>query len=245
MAKILTPLLLAALAGGFGLYREGEADTASGGAAPSKGRSITMLDEKGNPSDRVVIFGEKQRMKKDYGVEDSNVFVQIDFDNGRTIKLLQYAGNLTEVAKGGTDDAKFAQVALDAMGHGLSQKLGDAGAGAESTDDAYESILEVAKRIDGGEWNKAAGEGGGSAKGSSELVKALVIVMGQPIEVIREFMPTLTAAEKTALRRTEPVQKAIEQLRADRKPTDKDAERAKADAAVLAKLQGAVAAVPA
>jgi hypothetical protein len=163
----------------IGILREGEpGDDGSKPGEPepevSKGRKILMDDG------RELTFTEKGKIQKSYGVKEGNVFALIDFDNSKSVEVLLPAGSLVEIAaqtvEGGasTTDAKLAKVALDAMGHGMVQKLGDAAAGAESTDDAFEAILEVAKRLSAGEWSKTReGSSGGSAKGASELVQAL------------------------------------------------------------------------
>jgi len=128
-------------------------------------RTIKMNDG------REVRFGEKTRMKKEYGVSDQGlIFCRIDFDNGESIEVLVDPNS---------------EVGQQALGHGLSQKLGDAAAGAESTEDAFEAVIEVAKQISAGKWNKAREGGGGSAKGASDLVIALAEVLGKEKETVR------------------------------------------------------------
>lgn len=184
----------------------------------SEARNIAMKDG------RTLAFGETQKMSKDYGNEaDGSVFVEINFDNGETVKL--------------SVDPTSA-IGKQALGHGLAQKLGDAASGAESTNDAYEAVLEVAARIAAGEWTKArtAGEGG-SAKGASELVEALVKVLGQPKDVVREMLAKLKQGDKLALRKTPAVAEVIEQIRAARAPSKAEKEKANAGASLLAALQ--------
>lgn len=224
MPRILTPSLLAASLRA-GLYRS--EDDASGGEG-SKSRQIAMDDG------RTLTFGEKTRIKKDYSRKGGNISCVIDFDNGKTIEVLMPLGSLAELADGGDT---LAQTTINLAGHGLSQKLGDAAAGAESTDDAYESILEVAARLNKGEWTKAKGEGGGSAKGSSELVQALVKVLGHPLDVIRQMMANLSAGEKMGLRRLPQVAAEIEAIRAARAPSKKDQAKVNEAANLLAALQ--------
>ena len=219
-------------------------DAGSDGSTPStesKGRSIQMDDG------RTIIFGEKTRLKKDYNQKDGNMSCVLDFDNGKTIEVLMPLGNLPEIAADESNPlAGLAKVSIQLIGHGLSQKLGDAAAGADSVDDAYEAILEVAARLNKGEWSKAKGEGGGSAKGSSELVQALVVVLGHDLNTIRQMMATLTAGEKMGLRRLEPVAAEIEKIRAARAPSKKDQAKADQAAALLNALKsGTVPAKPA
>lgn len=184
----------------------------------SESRSIAMKDG------RTLSFGEKQKMSKDYGVTDAGlVYVQIDFDNGETVRL---------------EIDPTSPTGLQAAGHGLSQKLGDSASGAESTNDAFEAVLEVASRVANGEWTKARATGDGtSAKGASELVEALVKVLSQPKEVVREMLSKLKQADKMALRKTPAVAQVIEALRAARAPSKAETEKAATGANLLAALQ--------
>lgn len=208
--KLLTPHLLRDEAGVDG------SDT-GGTSTTTKGRAIAMNDG------RTVIFSEKQKIKKDYGVkDDGNVFALIDFDNGQSVEVLI--------------DPK-SKVGLELCGHGTVQKLGDAAAGAETTEDAQEAVLEVAARLNAGVFNKEREGGGGSAKGASELVLALVEVMGQTKDEVRDTLSKLSASEKMALRKVKPVAEAIEKIKASRSPSKAEAEKVKEAEALLARLQ--------
>ena len=182
--------------------------------AKTESRKILMNDG------RVVEFGEKQRMDKNYGVTpDGLVFIQIDFDNAETIRV--------EV-----DPAS--KLGHDLMGHGASQKLGDAAAGAESTADAFEAVLEVAARLARGEFKKQSEAGaGGTAKGSSELIEAVMTVVNQTREVAREMLSKLDAADKRALRITPAIAAAIKVIQAGRAPSKVALEKAAAAEAQL------------
>lgn len=183
----------------------------------SEARNIAMKDG------RTLSFGETQKMSKEYGADAEGVFVEINFDNGETVRL----------SVDPTSD-----IGKQALGHGLAQKLGDAASGAESTNDAYEAVLEVAARIANGEWTKARAAGeGGSAKGASELVEALVQVLGQPKDVVREMLAKLKQGDKLALRKTPAIAEVIEKLRATRAPSKAEKEKANAGASLLAALQ--------
>jgi hypothetical protein len=225
------------LAQGARCFR-GEDEGDGSGATEAKGRKITMDDG------RVLDFGEKTKIQKEHGLKDGNVFARIDFDNGKTIEVVAYCGNLGEIAAYAGDDeaqketAKHAAATLMAVGHGLVQKLGDAAAGAESTDDAFESILEVATRFSKGDWKKAR-EGGGSAKGSSELVLALTEYLQQSKpettkDTVRELLSAVTPQEKAALRKLDPVAKIIERIKAERAPSAKEKDRLASAEALLA-----------
>jgi hypothetical protein len=226
-------------AGGQTFRDDSEPDgSGTGETTPAKpGRKITMDDG------RELTFSEKSKIQKEYGTDKGNVFARIDFDNGKTVTVIAYAGNLAEIAAGDSDEKAAATVALQAMGHGLVQKLGDAAAGAESTDDAFEAILEVANRFNKGEWNKNREGGGGSAKGSSELVLAMTEYMQKQNpdtqitkDTVRELLSNLSAGEKAALRKVPELAEIIERIKAERTPTAKDAAKVAAASALLAGL---------
>lgn len=179
-------------------------------------RTIKMNDG------REVRFGEKTRMKKEYGVSNQGlIFCRIDFDNGESIEVLVDPNS---------------EVGQQALGHGLSQKLGDAAAGAESTEDAFEAVIEVAKQISAGKWNKAR-EGGGSAKGASDLVIALAEVLGKEKETVRNLLANMSAAEKAMLRKVPDVLAVIQRIKAARGPAMVNAEKAAQAAALFDALK--------
>jgi hypothetical protein len=180
---------------------------------------VTMTDG------RQVEFGEKTKMKKEYGFDAATglVWCRIDLVNGEVVEIQ-------------ADPAS--DLGHQALGHGLSQKLGDAAAGADSVEDAFEAILEVAKRMANGEWTKTREGGGGTAKGSSELVQALCAVMGQDKETVRSMLAGLTAGDKAALRKVPEIATEIEKIKAAKAPSKSDAERVSKGAALLAALKG-------
>jgi len=185
----------------------------------SDSRTVEMRDG------RSVNFGEKQRMNKDYGVDGAGmVFCQIDFDNGETIRV---------------EVNPSTPIGQSACGHGLSQKLGDTAAGADTTNDAFEAVLEVATRISNNEWNKGRAEGGGSAKGASELVEALVVVLGKDKDTVRNMLVQLKQADKMALRKTPAIAAEIEKIKAARAPSKAEKDKAAVGADLLAALKTA------
>lgn len=189
---------------------------------PSNSKIVTMTDG------RQVEFGEKTKIKKDYWTDatTSLVHTRIDFSNGDTVTVV--VDPTSEIGRA-------------AVGHGISQKLGDAAAGAESVEDAVEAIVEVAKRIQAGEWNKTReGSGGGSAKGSSELVQALMVVLEKDKETVRTLMASLTAADKAALRKTPAIADEIEKIKAAKAPSKTEAERVAKGNDLLGALKSAL-----
>lgn len=201
-------------------FEETTEETTVEASFPAKS-TVTMTDG------RQVEFGERSKMKKEYGFAEETglVWCRIDFANGETVQV--------EV-----DPAS--EIGKLICGHGLSQKLGDAAAGADSLEDAFESVLETAKRISNGEWTKTR-EGGGSAgaKGSSDLVQALVVVLGQEKEVVRNMLAGLTPGDKRALWRVPEVATEIEKIKAAKTPSKTAAEKASRAAKVLDSLRSA------
>jgi hypothetical protein len=186
---------------------------------------VTMQDG------RQVAFGEKTKMKKEYGYDEATglVFCRIDFCNGETVE--SFIDPATPLGR-------------QAAGHGMAQKLGDAAAGADSVEDAFEAVLEISKRIANGEWTKTReGTGGGSAKGASELVQALVNVLGQDKETVRSMLAGLTAGDKMALRKVPDVAAEIEKIKAAKAPSKAEQEKASKGSALLAALKGETAPV--
>jgi hypothetical protein len=182
---------------------------------------VTMTDG------RTVEFGERTRMKKEYGfsAETGLVWCRIDFANGEVVQI--------EI-----DPAS--EVGHQALGHGLSQKLGDAAAGAETIEDAFENVLEVAKRTSNGEWQKVReSSGSGAAKGASELVSALSTVLQKDKDTVRTMLASLSQGEKMALRKVPEVAEEIERIKAARKPSKADAEKVEKGSAVFEALKAA------
>lgn len=234
-------------AGSAGLKRADDPGSDGSGEAEKPAGKITRkisMDD-----GRVVEFGEKQRMQKEHGIEGQNVFSRIDFDNGKVVKVLAFVGNLVELASYTGDDAelteqaKHAQTTLQLTGHGMVQKLGDAAAGADSTDDALEAVLEVAGRIAKGQFNKVR-EGGGSAKGAGELVAAMHEYLSAKNpeltkDAVRDMLGNLNAQEKAGLRKVPEVASIIERMRAERKPSEAEQKKvAEAQALAEAMLAG-------
>ena len=191
----------------------------------------TTVNEVTMQDGRKIVFGEKTKMKKEYGynAETGLVYCRLDFCNGETVESFV--------------DPK-SDLGFQVAGHGLAQKLGDAAAGADSVEDAFEAVLEVAKRIANGEWTKAReGSSGGSAKGASELVQALVAVMGQDKDTVRSMLAGLTAADKMALRKVPEIAAEIEKIKAAKAPSKAEKEKADKGSALLAALKGEAAPV--
>lgn len=229
-----TRMILAVSAGM--MFREGEPGSDGAGTpAPAKTtRKIKMNDG------REVEFSEKGRMQKESYVEGDSMICRIDFDNSETVQIGLPLGNLLDLAKEDTPDGRKAKMSIEAIGHGLKQKLGDAAAGAKSTKDALEDVISTAKQVAAGDWNKAR-EGGGGGGSSSELVEACVVVLGKNLETVRTVLATLEPKEKTQLRRSPAIAAEIEKIRAAQKPTDADKAKEEAANKLLEGLRAAVA----
>lgn len=110
-----------------------------------------------------------------------------------------------------------------AVMHGLKQKIGDAAAisrnpetgRSASTDDKFDAMVEVVKRLELGHWNKPRESGDGSGAGGL-LFKALCRVKADktPAEV-RAYLEGRTKEEQAALRKVPVIAAAIDAIRAE------------------------------
>jgi hypothetical protein len=112
---------------------------------------------------------------------------------------------------------------LQAMLHGMKQKIVDAAAIPRNTEtgksatisDKYEAMLEVANRVMFGEWNKARGDGSG--KGSkSYLCEALMELYKKDRATVTNFLKGKSADEKAALSANAKVVAIVARLQAEK-----------------------------
>lgn len=151
------------------------------------------------------------------GGETTAGVLQLSFANGQIIQI--------------TTDALTPAIARAALLHGLKQKLVDAAAmsrnpetGRSATiEDKFAAVQAVYERLLAGQWNAVRGEG--SATGGMLLSALVRLYDGRKTpEQVREYLATLTDAQKTALRANSRVAPIIEQIRAERgQATDTDA----------------------
>lgn len=153
-------------------------------------------------------FGAKEKVKKLSQVKSDGVNVQFAFRNGqvRTFWLP-------------LDHSLFMQAAK----HGLDQKFGDEFAGLADPDDCVEAFDAMAERIEAGEWNQARASDG--LAGLSVLAKAMVRLSGKTIESVKATLKTLTAAQKSALRKTPAVAEVVAAIEAEREARKPDAKK--------------------
>lgn len=112
-------------------------------------------------------------------------------------------------------------IRVQAMMHGLKQKIGDAAAisrnpdtgRSATTDDKFDAMSEVLNRLLSGQWNKTREGGDGGAGGL--LFRALCKVKADktPAEV-RAYLEARTKEEQAALRKVPAIAAAIEEIRA-------------------------------
>lgn len=118
------------------------------------------------------------------------------------------------------------------MLHGLSQKLGDTYAGAESIDDAITSVTAAYEQLLAGEF-KAVRSGSGAVR-TTLLAEAIASLQKQPIEAVQETIKGLDEEQVKGLRAHPGIKAEMSKIKAKR-----DAEKAKAeggDAPDLSKL---------
>jgi hypothetical protein len=148
-----------------------ESPAASEGKASSKKVEYTPVTlEDGT----VTQFAGKRKMNKTVTLEaDESVTVRFDFLNGATRSL-----NSAELPS---------EIIRMAIGHGLSQKIGDQSAGVDEVDDMVEGTDAMIKRLKENDW-RVAREAGDSFSGASLVIKALCEVTGKDVTTIREFL---------------------------------------------------------
>lgn len=150
-----------------------DAQTAENVATPAKkAREVTVVEM---TDGRSVEFVGKKRMDKEVIIDGNEVSVRFDFKNGQTRTIL--AGTLDP------------SIQLQAIGHGLSQKIGDETAGEEDVDDMVVAVDSIIDRLGNGSWTapRAAGSGD-SFSGASIVIKALAEVTGKSAEDIKAFL---------------------------------------------------------
>lgn len=130
---------------------------------------------------RVVEFPGNRQIQKEIIVTADSVSVRFDFRNGDTRTYTCPATLL-----------------LQAAGHGLSQKIGDAAASEKDVDDALLAIEKVGDRIAQGEWNAVARQAGDSFSGASLVIKALTLETGKSVSEIKDFLEKKLEAGKEA-----------------------------------------------
>lgn len=141
--------------------------------------------------------GKRKLLKESFVTADGQVQVRLDFRNGET-RLFTIPSSLLQ---------KFAA-------HGAEQKLGDEIAGVEDIEDCVLGMDELIDRLYNGEWAQKR-ESSGLA-GTSVLVKALVELLGKPVDVVKNFLKNKTQAEKMALRNSEKLKPIVDKLEAEK-----------------------------
>lgn len=106
-----------------------------------------------------------------------------------------------------------ANIATIASAHGISQKVGDAYAGAEGDVDVAHGLAEaMANRLNSGEWN-LKGEGGAS---STMLAQALAEAAGRTLAEAIEKLANMSKEEKADLRKHAQINVILTRMTAER-----------------------------
>lgn len=193
-------------------------DTATVSTKPKAEKTpITMEDG------RTVLFNAKQKLVKESEINGSDITVRADFRNGKTINFSVPTALL----------GKFAA-------HGAEQKLGDAIAGEDNVDDAFESMSDLVDRLNKGEWTATRTAGGFS--GVSVLIQALSEFTGKTVDQVRTYLQPKSQAEKLALRRDSNIAPIVSRIESEKASKSKNAVDT---GALLAGLEGLDASAPA
>ena len=81
--------------------------------------------------------------------------------------------------------------------HGISQKIGDSYAGADSVEDAHKSANEMSVRLAAGEWKTV--RSGGAAKTPTLLVEAMMRALNRSHEDVVELLEDKSTEDRSAL----------------------------------------------
>ena len=133
---------------------------------------------------RVVGFAGKRRMLKESMIdnEEGSVTTRFDFVNGQTRSFTVSLGD---------------PLALQLLGHGIEQKVGDETAGDENVEDMVLHVDSVLERLGKGEWSsrRASGE---SFAGAHVVVKAIAEATGKDIPWVKAWLEAKLEAGKEA-----------------------------------------------
>ena len=123
-------------------------------------------------------------------------------------------------------DGEFLQCALDDITasdirdklalHGISQKVGDSYAGAESIQEARMAAESVWRNLTNGLWAVKAAKGG-------KIVEALHRATGKPFETCLEKFLLMTEEAKKGLRKHPDIKRALAEIEAERAAAMADA----------------------
>jgi hypothetical protein len=100
--------------------------------------------------------------------------------------------------------------------HGALQKYGDTYSGIKDIEGKVQAVDDLNEVIQSGSWTAVSESTGAGLAGASILARALVEVTSQPIAVVREYLKTLDAKTKAALRLSAEVSPTIQKLEAEK-----------------------------
>lgn len=141
--------------------------------------AITMTDG------RVVQFPGKRQMQKEVitAADGQSVKVRFDLRSGDTFTI--------------DSSALPSETVVQALGHGLSQKVGDTTAGTPKVEDMALAVEDMIQRLTKGEW-AVAREAGDGFSGAGIVIKALCEVTGKSVAEVKTFINNKLEAAKTA-----------------------------------------------
>ena len=134
---------------------------------------------------RTVEFAGNRQQDKTVTIDEaaSEVSVRFDFRTGDSFTL-----SSTELDT---------STRLRALGHGLSQKVGDSAASTKNTEDAVLAVEEMIGRLKSEGWS-APREAGDSFAGASIVIRALSEVTGKDVPWVKAFLAAKLEKAKAA-----------------------------------------------
>jgi len=146
----------------------------------SKSKVTTEVEQVKMSDGSTVGFTGKRKLVKEVIIDDGSVTIRLLFRNGE-IRVFEVPPTL----------------ALEFIGHGASQKIGDETAGIKDIDDMVVAVDDIITRLNRGEWSaqRAAGDG---FSGASIVIKAICEVTGKSVDAVKAFLQGKLDAAKEA-----------------------------------------------
>lgn len=138
------------------------------------------------------------KCKKD--VREDSSGVDFAFSTGDVLQV-----NITELPE---------SIVTKLILHGISQKVGDSYAGAETAEDAQKAATEMIDRLYEGDWKTVRSTG--ASKTKTVLVDALMRALEKSFEDVTELLEYKSTDERTALGKHPQIAPFVEQIKLER-----------------------------
>ncbi len=153
---------------------------------------------------REVGFAGKRRVVKETLIDESKIEIS---DDGSVMQLMPGAVSIRMDFRSG--ETRTIPLPLGLLpkfaGHGGEQKFGDELASPAdkplSDEDMVLAIDDLASQIAAGKWGRERAGGGGGVSGAGIVVRAIMEVIGKPVEFVKAFLQKKLDADTELTRR--------------------------------------------